>query len=232
MIKEYLSTIKRIKAPLAALVLGLAAIDGMAYLAYSPTIKQSDPYRPSIRQSVPVIEEIRKEQDENDTNEDTPNNDNYIEERDISDEGLMLVKQFEGFKSKVYNDCAGKKTIGYGHLVKEGEKFKFLTHNTAEKLLRKDISKADRCVDDYVEVPLTQNQHDALVSFAYNSGVGGFEKSLLLEKLNSGDYAGAADEINNWIYVTAKDKNGKKVKKVSAGLVNRRERESRLFSSG
>jgi len=59
MIKEYLSTIKRIKGPLAALVLGLATMDGIAYLVHN----QKTPSKPSIRQIAPVIEEIREKQE-------------------------------------------------------------------------------------------------------------------------------------------------------------------------
>ena len=215
---------KEMKAPLTALVFGLAVADGLAYIAYNqmtkPNAKPNS--EPTIRQSAPIIEE-REEHLENDEKEDTPSNDNYKEERDISDEGLMLVKQFEGFRPKVYRDAAGKKTIGYGHLVKKGEKFKFLTRGKAENLLKKDVSKADRCIDEYVEVPLTQNQHDALVSFVYNIGGNAFRESTLLEKLNGRDYAGARDEFKKWVYSG---------KKPVGGLIARREEESRLFAEG
>ena len=232
MIKKYFNKINRM-TPYIALVAGLGAIDGLAYLAYNSNAKPvtNPDNRPSIKQVVPVIEkreEPLEKQEKNDEKEDTPSND-YKEERDISDEGLMLVKQFEGFRPRLYKDGAGKKTIGYGHRVKKGEKFKFLTRKKGEKLLREDISKADRCVDNYVEVPLTQSQHDALVSFVYNVGGNGFRESTLLEKLNDGNYNGARDEFGRWIYAYDPKE---KIRKPDAGLINRREEESRLFAEG
>ncbi|EDH9820259.1 TPA_asm: lysozyme, partial [Salmonella enterica subsp. enterica serovar Typhimurium] len=77
-------------------------------------------------------------------------------------------------------------------------------------------------VSRLVKVKLTQGQFDALVSFAYNLGARTLSSSTLLRKLNSGDYAGAADEFLRW---------NKAGGKVLNGLTRRREAERALFLS-
>jgi len=146
--------------------------------------------------------------------------------RDISQRGLDMLKGSEGYSPTNYLCQAGKTTIGYGHVVKPGEKYKWLNEEDAENLLRQDVSWAENAVDRGVKVPLTQNQYDALVSFTFNLGVEALNSSTLLRKLNSGDYTGAADEFDRWVYFT-NPKTGKKEK--SNGLINRRAREKRLF---
>ena len=85
----------------------------------------------------------------------------------------------------------------------------------------------------YIKVPLTQNQHDALVSFFYNVGSQGFynidkktgkptTQTQILQKLNRGDYLGAANEFDNW------RKGGGRVLQA---LVDRRANEKALFLS-
>jgi lysozyme len=73
-------------------------------------------------------------------------------------------------------------------------------------------------------VPLTNGMFDALVSFSYNVGVGAFGESTLLRRLRSGDYSGAAREFDRWVHG---DDNG--IRRVLAGLVNRRNEEEELF---
>src|SRR5690606_6833672 len=75
-------------------------------------------------------------------------------------------------------------------------------------------------VDRLVKVPLKQHQFDALVSFAYNAGIGNLRSSTLLRKLNARDFAGAALEFHRW-----NRSNGK----VLPGLVRRRAAEALLF---
>lgn len=139
----------------------------------------------------------------------------------VSPRALELIKKFEGFKATPYICPGGKLTIGYGKVIKEGE-YTSITKDQAESLLRSTVSSFEKSLQKYVKVPLTQNQYDALVSFIYNVGAGNFSKSTLLKLLNSGDYAGAADEFLKWV---------KSDGKVLRGLQRRREEEKALFLS-
>jgi len=139
----------------------------------------------------------------------------------ISDSGLEMLKQFEGLRLKAYQDSAGVWTIGYGH-TKTAYPGMVITRSEAERLLRQDLQRFEKGVRDRVSVPLTQNQFDALVSFSFNVGVGAFSKSTLLKRLNQKDYAGAKQEFRRWVYA-----GGRRLQ----GLVNRRNREARLFAS-
>jgi lysozyme len=117
----------------------------------------------------------------------------------VSDRGLALTEQFEGFSATVYPDGTGKPTVGIGHLVKSGEVFDHpLTHAEATALLCKDMEEAECAVEGLVEVPLTQGQFDALCDWTYNLGRTRLMTSTLLKKLNSGDYEGAALEFPKW----------------------------------
>ena len=139
----------------------------------------------------------------------------------ISLAGLAHIKGWEGFRSYVYLDSAGKPTIGYGHLIKPYESFTTITEAEAARLLAKDVSTAENAVNAAVTVPLTQNQFDALVSFVYNVGAGAFSRSTMLKKLNQGDYFEAQKQFTRWVYAGGK---------VVPGLANRRLAESRLFA--
>ena len=145
------------------------------------------------------------------------------EQRHISQAGLDLIKEFEGFRGKAYNCPAGHPTIGYGHLIKKGEKFDRLTEAEAEELLRKDVQIAERAVQRLIDVPLTDGQFDALVSFTFNLGEGALAESTLRRKLNSGAYDEVPEQFMRWVFA-----GGKKLK----GLVRRREAEVGLFLSG
>ncbi|MFP5338162.1 MAG: lysozyme [Gammaproteobacteria bacterium] len=136
-----------------------------------------------------------------------------------SQKGLDLIKSFEGLRLSAYKCPADVWTIGYGTTagVKPGQT---ITKERAEELLRDDVKRFEGQVLRLVKVPLTQGQHDALVSFVYNLGAGNLSNSTLLRLLNAGDYAGAAAQFNRW---------NKAGGKVLSGLVRRRAAERALF---
>ena len=136
-----------------------------------------------------------------------------------SDVGIELIKKYEGYVLKAYKCPSGVWTIGYGHTngVKSGMQ---ITKAQALDYLKQDLSTFEKAVTNYVKVPLNQNQFDALVSFSFNCGAGALKTSTLLQKLNSSDYNGAANEFLKW-----NKSNGK----VLNGLVKRREEEKELF---
>ncbi len=144
--------------------------------------------------------------------------------RKISSSGIGLIKRFEGFSAEEYPCQAGKRTIGYGHVIQNGEKFGKMTEREAEKLLREDLRRVEKTVNDNVKVFITQRQYDAVCSFIYNAGIEDFTKSTFLRKLNEGDYSGAANQLPRWRYVKKK-----KVYVISEGLENRRAEERARF---
>jgi len=143
-----------------------------------------------------------------------------ISPTDVSQEGLDLIKKYEGFREDAYKCPAGVWTIGYGS-TKGVEKGDIITEARADIKLNKYIDEnVETVIDRYVKVPLNQNQYDALGSFIYNLGETNFKDSTLLKKLNGKNYEGAANEFKRW-----NKANGK----VLRGLVKRRAEEADLF---
>lgn len=137
----------------------------------------------------------------------------------ISQEGLSLIKKFEGCKLESYKCAAGVWTIGYGSTkgIKEGMT---ITQEQADELLLKDVSVFEDNVINAVTMPLTQYQFDALVSWTFNLGGANLKASTMLKKLNAGEYEEVPSQIKRW---------NKAGGKVLQGLIRRREAESLLF---
>ena len=145
----------------------------------------------------------------------------------ISDEGLALIKHFEGCPVNGAGDpiaylCpAGVWTIGYGHThrVKEHDRW---TMSHADYILREELEdEYEVNIKDYVKVPLEQYQFDALVAWVFNLGVGNLRDSTLLKVLNEGKYQEVPEQIKRW-----NKANGT----VLSGLVKRRDAEALMFS--
>ena len=139
----------------------------------------------------------------------------------ISQEGLSLIKKFEGCRMEAYYGSGGVLTIGYGHTggVKESDT---ITQEEAEKLLRADVFKFEEYVEDNVMVELDQSQFDALVAWTFNLGPGNLRESTMLKKLNDADYASVPSEMKRW---------NKAGGKTLDGLIRRRNAEALLFQS-
>ena len=148
--------------------------------------------------------------------------------RRISDKGLNLIKQHESLQLDPYRDPSGFPTVGYGHLlIRDADadlgQFESVTEEQALELLRQDTGDAERTVNQMVDVPLTQEQFDALVSLVFNIGPGNFQTSSLRRHLNNGDYEAAQREFPKW---------RKSENRILPGLVRRRAEEAELFASG
>lgn len=140
--------------------------------------------------------------------------------RRINEDGVALIKEFEGFHPSPYL-CPGKIwTIGYGHsrTVRAGM---LLTEAQADQLLDEDLRLFERAVSRLVTVPLSDNQFAALVCFAFNVGAGNFEASTLLKLLNRGWYEQVPAQLMRWNRA-----NGE----VFGGLARRRAAEGRLWN--
>jgi len=146
----------------------------------------------------------------------------------ISNKGLDIIKKYEGFSSKPYLCPAKVPTIGYGSTYYEdGSKVKLtdspITQERATELLEALLVSFERAVDSYCIDTINQNQFDALVSFAYNVGVGNLKSSTLLKKVNvNPNNPTIKDEFLKWT---------KSGSKTLGGLIKRRTEEAQLYFS-
>jgi lysozyme len=150
----------------------------------------------------------------------------------LSQEGWKHIKSEESCKLKAYKIGDRMITVGYGHAkpiekskIKVGQK---ITQQQADSFLKEDLKEAAngvrRMFKDWekndVIVPITQSMFDALVSIAFNTGVGGLRNSELVNHLKKGDYSLTGASIKNF-----------KISKKFPGLTSRREKESQMFLS-
>ena len=136
-----------------------------------------------------------------------------------SNEGINLIKSFEGCRLQAYKPVAAEPcyTIGYGHYGSDVLPGMVISQTQAEAYLAQDLAKYEKSVNA-LDIPLNQNQFDALVSFAYNCGTGN------LKKLTRGrTHQQIADAMLAY---------NKGSGKVLPGLIKRRQAERTLFLSG
>lgn len=134
--------------------------------------------------------------------------------------GVALIKHFEGCRLTAYQDSVGIWTIGYGHTGPEVVEGLTCTQLQADTWLLNDTHAASNAVMRDVDVALTQNQFDALVSFTFNLGAAALAGSSLLRYLNGGSPSAAANEFLKWDHAGGV---------VIPGLTLRREAERALF---
>ena len=140
--------------------------------------------------------------------------------------GIELIKHFEGFRANPYLCPASIPTIGFGATYyTNGKKVtlqdKPITEAEAIELLKKMLFSFENAVITSCNKPLNQNQFDALVCFTYNLGAGNLKSSTLLKKVNANpNDATIKNEFMKWTKASGK---------VLAGLVARREAESKLY---
>jgi len=131
-----------------------------------------------------------------------------------------FIEQWEGFRETAYLCPAGVLTIGFGHTgsdVKEGQ---VVTYKEAYNMLLEDLKRYASGLAAWVNVKVTEDQYIALLSLAFNVGVGAVAKSTLLRLLNAGDIEAAGDEFLKWTYAAGRE---------LPGLVRRRREERKLF---
>jgi lysozyme len=137
----------------------------------------------------------------------------------ISEEGIALIKKFEGCKLEAYLDAVDVPTIAYGRTkdVKIGD---ICTQQQAEDWLEEELVEYAGYVNEAVKVELTQPQFDSLVSWTYNLGPSNLNRSSMLRVLNTSDYDNVPEQIMRW---------NKAGGRVLPGLVRRREAEAEMF---
>jgi lysozyme len=165
----------------------------------------------------------------------------------IDERAVNLIKKYEGLHDGDLHqiglqpkpDPIGIWTAGWGRALRDPDSGRFLTlaggpedrgeayrqchgldEAKADLWLAEDLREFADDVQALVRVDTNESQFGALVSFAYNVGLGNLKSSTLLKKLNAGDYKGAASEFPKWTKARGK---------VLPGLVKRRDAERRLF---
>jgi lysozyme len=156
----------------------------------------------------------------------------------VSEKAIKMIKHHEGVRQKPYRCPAKLWTIGVGHVlyprqgalkIDERDAYaleerdnRTFSMEEVDGILRDDLNRFERGVERYCPVKLTQGQFDALVSFAFNVGLGTLQRSTLRQKVIRNDMEGAAEEFLKYTLAGGK---------VLKGLVTRRNDECALFLS-
>jgi lysozyme len=145
---------------------------------------------------------------------------------EMTDEGLALIKTFEGFRARAYRDPVGVWTIGYGHTSMAGapdvRAGMVVSEAEAAEILRRDVEMFARGVRERLTRKVSDAQFSALVSFAYNVGLGALAKSSVLRAVNAGDFEAVPRRLSLWTKAGGR---------TLPGLVRRRAAEAALFVS-
>ena len=137
----------------------------------------------------------------------------------ISDNGIALIKRFEGCKLYAYRDSVGVLSIGFGH-TKDVKAGMAITQAQAEQFLKDDLRPVEQLLNN-MHVNFTQNQFDALCSWVFNLGAGNFNKSTMKKRIVSGAHdTEITDEMIRWTRAGGR---------VLSGLVRRRADEANTF---
>lgn len=136
----------------------------------------------------------------------------------------LLIEQFEGCRLEPYADVVGVATVGYGHTGDDVSlSMDPITQEQADQLLAWDLKRFEDGVNSMVIEATSQQQFDALVSFAYNLGESSLRGSTLLRMHNAGDYGSAALQFGRWNHAGGK---------VFEGLTRRRAGEAAVYANG
>ena len=132
--------------------------------------------------------------------------------------GLALLKEFEGCELTAYTCPAGVLTIGYGSTGPHVKPGMTISEAEAETLLKQDLTRFEKGISEQINIPLDQCEFDALVSWAFNCGLGATGDSTLRRRLNAGETKSTvfAEELPRW------------TSGGMAGLVRRRDAEVKL----
>ena len=136
--------------------------------------------------------------------------------------GINLIKKWEGYREKAYKDVGGVCTIGWGHTKNVCES-DVINEDIATSYLNEDVKEAEEIIIKHVKVELTNNQFDALTSWAFNVGGNAVKNSTLVAMLNNKQYDNVPEQLARWNKVGGK---------TIAGLIKRRADEAVLWNTG
>ena len=144
----------------------------------------------------------------------------------VSKAGILLIKHHEGVRNRPYRDCIGLWTVGVGHLIGDGKSLpeswnKTFTSEEVDGILRADLRRFELGVSKMLpNIPLKQCEFDSLVSFAFNVGLGTFQRSTLRQALLRGNKQAAMESLVKYCRAGGK---------IIKGLQTRRLDEKALF---
>ena len=145
----------------------------------------------------------------------------------LNDKGFALICEFEGCRTEAYQDAVGVWTIGYGHTSVAGPPSVgpgvTVTRAEAAGILMRDLETFSTGVRSAITAPLNDNQFSALVSFAFNVGLGNFRSSSVLRSVNACRFDQVPADLALWVKAGGK---------VLPGLIRRRAAEAALFLAG
>ena len=139
----------------------------------------------------------------------------------ISEDGLELIKKFEGCETSAYQDSVGVWTIGFGH-TKDVEEGQTCSIEDAESMLTDEMDEYEGYINNMVKVDLQQHEFDSLVAWVYNLGPTNLGESTMLKVLNGGQFDRVPNEMNRWTRAGGE---------ILEGLVRRRQAESLMFQN-
>lgn len=155
--------------------------------------------------------------------------------RHITEEGAALIERWEGLRLQVYLCSANYWTIGIGHMLRGFDKTRDtrtrmaenpyphgITREQASQIFRQDLSKYEVAVLRLINVPLTDGQFNALVSFTFNLGAGALQRSTLRQKVNREEHEDVPAELMKWVRAGGK---------IERGLQRRRQAEAAMYKS-
>lgn len=145
--------------------------------------------------------------------------------RHINQEGLDLIKYYEGFRATAYKPVPTEKywTVGYGHYGPDVSECMVINRTEGEAILRKDVEETEGVVFKTAPMTINDNMFSACVSLVYNIGRGNWAKSKVLEYIKDGNFGLASEAFMNHVFSGGKRLNG---------LVRRRKAERLLFDKG
>jgi lysozyme len=144
----------------------------------------------------------------------------------VSKAGIALIKHHEGVRNRPYRCPANLFTVGVGHLIGDGKSLpeswnRTFTNEEIDGLLKSDLRRFELGISKMLpNVPLRQCEFDCLVSFAFNLGLGTFQRSTLRQALLRGDKKAAMESLVKYCRAGGK---------ILKGLQTRRLDEKALF---
>jgi lysozyme len=135
----------------------------------------------------------------------------------VAESTVEIITNFEGFRTKAYQDHKGNWTIGVGHLIRSQDRYMLhreLSEEEVRGILHQDLKTCSEALESAIKVMVNRTQADALHSLCHNIGPDRMIRSDVIRHLNEGDNQRAADAFMNW---------------TNPGLKKRRQAERALF---